>query len=154
LEPGASIAANAAILVTKVLYIKSCGEKKFVIVDAGMNDLIRSPLYGAFHFIWPVNTEARFVPERRDKDLKLEGTETVDVVGPVCEAADFFAKERGLPPMKRGDLVSVFTTGAYGFCMSSNYNARGRAAEVLVDGERFSIIRYREGYEDLISLEK
>jgi diaminopimelate decarboxylase len=84
----------------------------------------------------------------------LDGTEVVDVVGPVCEGADFFAKDRGLPPVERGDLLSVFTAGAYGFSMSSNYNARGRAAEVLVDGENFSVIRKRETYEDLTALEK
>jgi diaminopimelate decarboxylase len=154
LEPGASIAANAAILVTKVLYLKKGGEKKFVIVDAGMNDLIRPPLYDAFHFIWPVKVGREFVPVQRDKDLQLRGTQVVDVVGPICESADFFAKDRALPPVERGDLLSIFTAGAYGFSMSSNYNARGRAAEVLVDGNEFSVIRKRETYEDLIALEK
>lgn len=154
LEPGASIAANTAILVTQVLFLKTSGRKKFVIVDAGMNDLIRPPLYGAFHFIWPVKVDKEFVPDRRDKDLKLTGTEVVDVVGPICESADFFAKDRALPPVKRGDLLSIFTAGAYGFSMSSNYNARGRAAEVLVDGDKFSVIRKRETYEDLIALER
>jgi len=154
LEPGASIAANAAILVTQVLYLKTGGEKKFVIVDAAMNDLIRPPLYDAFHFVWPVRVAKDFVPERRDRDLQIEGTEVVDVVGPICESADFFAQDRALPLVKRGDLISVFTAGAYGFSMSSNYNARGRAAEVLVDGKEFSNIRKRETYEDLIALEK
>jgi diaminopimelate decarboxylase len=154
LEPGASIAANAAILVTQVLYLKTSCEKKFVIVDAAMNDLIRLPLYDAFHFIWPVKVAGKFVPDRRDKDLQIDGTEVVDVVGPICESADFFAKDRALPPVKRGDLVSIFTAGAYGFSMSSNYNARGRAAEVLVDSSEFKLIRRRETYEDLIALEK
>jgi len=154
LEPGASIAANAAILATRVLYQKTGGSKKFVIVDAGMNDLIRPPLYGAFHFIWPVEVDGKFVPKHRDRELKLEGTEVVDVVGPICESADFLAKDRALPPLRRGDLVSVFTAGAYGFSMSSNYNSRGRAAEVLVDGDRFTVIRRRESYEDLIAAEK
>ena len=154
LEPGASIAANAAILVTQVLYLKTSGRKKFVIVDAGMNDLIRPPLYDAFHFIWPVKVSEKFVPRQRDRDLQLDGTEVVDVVGPICESADFFAKDRALPPVKRGDLLSIFTAGAYGFSMSSNYNARGRAPEVLVDDDKFSIIRRRETYEDLISPEK
>jgi diaminopimelate decarboxylase len=153
LEPGASIAANAAILVTKVLYLKKGGEKKFVIVDAGMNDLIRPPLYDAFHFIWPVRVAREFVPGQRDEDLQLRGTQVVDVVGPICESADFFAKDRALPPVKRGDLLSIFTAGAYGFSMASNYNTRGRAAEVLVDGSKFSVIRKRETYNDLISLE-
>ena len=153
LEPGASIAANAAILLTQVLYLKS-GEKKFVIVDAGMNDLIRPPLYGAFHFIWPAKVAEKFAPDRRDKDLQLDGTEVVDVVGPVCEAADFFARDRALPPVKRGDLLSIFTAGAYGFSMASNYNARCLPAEVLVDSDKFTLIRKRQTYEDLIALEK
>ncbi len=154
LEPGATIAANAAVLATKVLYLKTSGRKKFVIVDAGMNDLIRPPLYDAFHFIWPVKADKKFVPPRRDKDLQLDGTVVVDVVGPVCESADFFAMDRALPPVKRGDLLSIFTAGAYGFSMSSNYNSRGRAAEVLVDDDKFKVIRKRETYGDLIALEK
>ncbi len=154
LEPGASIAANAAILVTQVLYLKNSGSKKFVIVDAAMNDLIRPPLYGAFHFIWPAKVDKKFTPPRRDRDLQLAGTEVVDVVGPICESADFFAQDRALPLVKRGDFISIFTAGAYGFAMSSNYNARSRAAEVLVDGHKFSIIRKRETYEDLTAPEK
>jgi len=154
LQPGATIAANAAILVTQVLYLKTSGRKKFVIVDAAMNDLIRPPLYGAFHFIWPVKVDEKFVPHRRDKDLQLDGTEIVDVVGPVCESADFFAKDRTILPVKRSDLLCIFTAGAYGFSMSSNYNARCRPAEVLIDGSNFSVIRKRESYEDLTSLEK
>ena len=154
LEPGKSICANAGIMLTRTVYIKRGGSKKFVIVDAGMNDLIRPSLYQAFHFIWPANVEDRFVPARREKDLAPDGTEVVDVVGPICEGADFFAKDRALPPVKRGDLLAVFAAGAYGFSMSSNYNARGRAAEVLVDGGTFSVIRKRETYEDLIALEE
>ena len=154
LEPGKSICANAGIMLTRVLYIKRGGSKKFVIVDAGMNDLIRPSLYDAFHFIWPARVNEKFVPQKRNKDLHIDGSEIVDVVGPICEGADFFAKDRFLPPTKRGDLLSVFTAGAYGFTMSSNYNARGRAAEVLVDGKKFSVIRRRETYEDLIELEK
>jgi diaminopimelate decarboxylase len=119
-----------------------------------MNDLIRPPLYDAFHFIWPVQVDKAFVPQRRDRDLQLAGTNVVDVVGPICESADFFAKDRALPPVKRGDLLSIFTAGAYGFSMSSNYNARGRAAEVLVDGNKFAVIRKRETYEDLVGLER
>jgi len=154
LEPGKSICANAGIMLTRVLYIKHGGRKKFVIVDAGMNDLIRPSLYDAFHFIWPAKVDDKFVPRQREKNLQLDGTEVVDVVGPICEGADFFAKDRALPPAERGDLLSVFTAGAYGFSMSSNYNARGRAAEVLVDGNNFSVIRKRETYEDLTALEK
>lgn len=154
LEPGASIAANAGILITQVLYLKSSGSKKFVIVDAGMNDLIRPPLYNAFHFIWPTKIDGKFIPPKRDKNLQLDGTEVVDVVGPICESADFFAKDKPLPPVKRTDLLSIFTAGAYGSTMASNYNARTRAAEVLVDGNKFSVIRKRETYEDLVSPEK
>ncbi len=154
LEPGKSICANAGIMVTRVLYTKRGGRKKFIIVDAGMNDLIRPSLYDAFHFIWPVKVDEKLVPPHREEALQLDGTEVVDVVGPICEGADFFAKDRAMPQVKRGDLLSVFTAGAYGFTMSSNYNARGRAAEVLVDGGEFSVIRKRETYEDLISLEK
>jgi len=154
LEPGASIAANAAILLTRVLYRKKGGSKEFVIVDAGMNDLIRPPLYGAFHFIWPAAVEERFSHIKRTEKLDIKGLEFVDVVGPICESTDFFAKDRALPPVKRDDLMSVFTAGAYGFTMSSNYNARGRATEVLVDGDKFTVIRKRESYDDLIALEK
>jgi len=154
LEPGASIAANAAILLTKVLYCKTGGNKKFVIVDAGMNDLIRPPLYKAFHFIWPATVEKRFSYLKRTEKLDIKGLEFVEVVGPICESADFFAKDRALPPVKRGDLLSIFTAGAYGFTMASNYNARLRAPEILVDGDKFSIIRKRESYEDLIALER
>ena len=154
LEPGKSICANAGIMLTRVLYIKRGGSKKFVIVDAGMNDLIRPSLYDAFHFIWPAEVDEKFVPHKRSKNLQMDGSEVVDVVGPICEGADFLAKDRVLPPTTRGDLLSVFTAGAYGFTMSSNYNARGRAAEVLVDGKNFSVIRKRETYEDLTVLEK
>jgi len=154
LEPGKSISANAGILLTRVLYTKQGGAKEFVIVDAGMNDLIRPALYDAFHFIWPAKVQERFVPRQRTKDLELAGAKVVDVVGPICEGADFLAEDRILPPVQRGDLLSVFTAGAYGFSMSSNYNARGRAPEVLVNGAKFSVIRKRETYEDLTALEK
>lgn len=154
LEPGKSICANAGVMLTRVLYIKKGGAKEFAIIDAGMNDLIRPSLYSAFHFIWPTRIEEGFVPDRRVEDLQLEGTRAFDVVGPICEGADFLAKDRFLPPVKRGDMLAVFTAGAYGFTMSSNYNARCRAAEVLVDGDSFTVIRRRETYEDLIALEK
>ncbi len=154
LEPGKSISANAGILLTRTLYTKQSGNKKFVIVDAGMNDLIRPPLYDAFHFIWPVKVTRNFTPARRDKNLKMDGTEVVDVVGPICESTDFFAKDRAMPPLQRGNLVAIFTAGAYSFTMSSNYNGRCRAPEVLVDGNKFEVIRKRETYEDLIEPEK
>jgi len=154
LEPGKSICANAAILLTRVLYTKQGGSKRFIIVDAGMNDLIRPSLYGAFHFIWPAQVESRFVPTGRSQDLHVDGGETVDIVGPICEGADFLAKDRSIPPVQRGDLLAVFTAGAYGFAMSSNYNARPRAPEILVTGSRFGVIRRRETYEDLVAPER
>jgi diaminopimelate decarboxylase len=154
LEPGKAIIANAGILLTRTLYTKTGGEKKFVIVDAGMNDLIRPSLYEAFHFIWPAAVEAAFVPAKRSKDLAIKGTQIVDVVGPICEGADFFAKDRPLPPVKRGDLIAIFTAGAYGFTMASNYNARPLAAEVLTDGQTWKVIRKRQSYADLTAPEK
>jgi diaminopimelate decarboxylase len=154
LEPGASIAANSSILLTRVLYLKQGGKKKFVIVDAGMNDLIRPPLYDAFHFIWPVKVPPSLIPPKKFRYLNMEGTQQVDVVGPICEGADFFAKDRPLPPVNRGDLISIFTAGAYGYTMSSNYNARPLLPEVLVDGDNFSVIRRRQTYDDLITEEK
>jgi len=154
LVPGKSVAANAAILLTRVLYVKTGGTKKFVIVDAGMNDLIRPALYDAFHFIWPVNVERQLVLDKRNKEFNPDTTEVVDIVGPICESGDFLAKDRAIPACARGDLLAVFTAGAYGHTMSSNYNARGRVPEVLVDGDKFSVIRRRESYEDLIELEK
>ena len=150
LEPGRYIAGNAGIMLTKVLYRKVGGEKKFVIVDAGMNDLIRPTLYEAFHFIWPTHIEA---PERK-KELRAEGDEKVDVVGPVCESGDYLARDRHLPATERGDLLAVFTAGAYAFSMSSNYNNRPRAAEVLVDGDTHTLIRRRETYADLVAPEE
>jgi diaminopimelate decarboxylase len=154
LEPGKSICANAGILLKRVLYTKQGGSKRFVIVDAGMNDLIRPSLYDAFHFIWPTDVESRFIPAVRSKDLHIEGSEIVDIVGPICEGADFLGKDRPIPHVERGDLVAVFTAGAYGATMSSNYNGRCRAPEVLVDGDRFHVIRRRETYEDLTALEQ
>ena len=154
LEPGASIAANSSILLTRVLFLKKGGRKKFVIVDAGMNDLIRPPLYNAFHFIWPSSVEKRFVPLKKVKQAAGEGLEKVDIVGPICEGSDFFAKDRNLPPVKRGDLVTIFTAGAYGASMSSNYNSRCLLPEVLVDGDRYTLIRRRQTYEDMIALER
>jgi diaminopimelate decarboxylase len=154
LEPGKSIMANAGILLTKVLYLKQGGRKKFVIVDAGMNDLIRPHLYDAFHFIWPAKIEERFSYLKRTEKLDIRGLEFVDIVGPICEGTDFFAKDRAIPPVHRGDLIAIFTAGAYGFTMASNYNARPMPAEVLVDGKNFKIIRRRQSYEDMIALEK
>jgi diaminopimelate decarboxylase len=154
LEPGRSISANAGILVSRAQYIKSSGDKQFVIVDAAMSDLIRPALYGGYHFIWPVNPGPDHVPPNRRADLSMEGAVKVDVVGPVCESGDFLAKDRMIPPVLRGDLVAVFSAGAYGFVMSSQYNSRPRAPEILVDGDGYRVIRRRETYDDLIAAEQ
>jgi diaminopimelate decarboxylase len=153
-EPGRYIAGNSGILLTKVLYRKQGGEKKFVIVDAGMNDLIRPTLYESYHHIWPVKPDAANVPTQRNKSTEPVNGETVDIVGPICESGDYLAKARPLPQTKRGDLLAVFTAGAYGFAMSSNYNNRPRLPEVLVDGSSYKVIRRRETYEDLVALER
>ena len=141
LEPGRVITGNAGILVTEVQYTKinTGGEqnKRFVIVDAAMNDLTRPSLYGAYHDIKPVMEETN-------------NRQMVDIVGPICESGDFMAKDRMLPEVRQGDLLAIMSSGAYGFSMSSNYNSRPRAAEVLVSGDRFTIIRSRENHEDLI----
>ena len=151
IEPGRSLAANTGVLLTKVLYLKQGGKKNFVIVDSAMNDLIRPALYDAFHFIWPVNVTDEFLPAQRLESMELPGTKKFDVVGPICETADYLARDRFLPPVQRDDLLAVFTAGAYGFAMSSQYNSRPRAAEVLVDGETYRVIRKRETYHDLIA---
>jgi len=141
MEPGRSIAGNAGILVTKTLYLKKAEEKEFIIVDAGMNDLIRPSLYGAYHHLLPV------VRKKRDTVL-------CDVVGPICESSDFLATERELSRVKQGEYLAVMGAGAYGFSMSSNYNSRPRAAEVLVKGRGHFLIRKRETFSDLIRKEK
>jgi diaminopimelate decarboxylase len=150
LEPGRSISCNAGILLAQVQYTKQGGTKKFVIIDAAMNDLIRPTLYESYHFIWPANPGTALVPANRQSSLRTAGDEKVDVVGPICESGDYLAKDRYLPALRRHDLVAIFSAGAYGMAMASNYNARPRAAEVLVDGDAYSIIRKRETYEDLI----
>jgi len=153
-EPGRYISGNAGILLTRVLYRKLGGTKRFVIVDAGMNDLIRPTLYEAYHHIWPTRPGAGNLERARYKDFVPVNSETVDVVGPVCESGDYLALGRVLPPTKRGDLLAVFTAGAYGFSMASNYNNRPRPAEVLVDGDAYRVIRKRETLEDLVSPER
>jgi diaminopimelate decarboxylase len=136
-EPGRLLVGNAGILLTRVLYRKDRPQKKFVIVDAGMNDLIRPALYGSFHQIVPVT--------RRSGELV-----EADVVGPVCESGDCFAASRRMAPVESGDLLAIFSAGAYGFSMASQYNSRPRPAEVLVDGANHRLIRRRESYEDLV----
>jgi len=142
LEPGRFIVGNAGILVTKVLYIKETPKKKFVIVDAGMNDLIRPALYNAYHKILLLTTN----------DQRL--TTKYDIVGPICESADFFAKDRMMPKVQEGDYLAIMGAGAYGFSMSSNYNSRCRAEEILVVRDRVFVIRKRESYQDLVRNEE
>jgi diaminopimelate decarboxylase len=138
LEPGRVLVGNAGVLVTRVLYLKRHGKKTFVVVDAAMNDLVRPAFYDAWHGIEPVEA-----PPRGARAVAC------DVVGPVCESSDFLARDRKLVPPAEGDLLCVRTAGAYGFAMSSNYNSRPRAAEVLVDGETAGLARARETYPDL-----
>ena len=138
LEPGRLLVGNAGVLLTRVRYLKRAEHKKFVIVDAGMNDLIRPALYQSYHEIVPVHEAGE------------AAREPVDVVGPVCESADFFAQDRPLPEMKEGDLLALMSAGAYGFAMASNYNSRPLPAEALVQGESFSLIRRRQTMEDLV----
>jgi len=137
LEPGRVLVGNAGILVTKVLYRKSGEEKNFVIVDAGMNDLLRPTLYNAFHAIEPVvNSKENLI--------------VADVVGPICESSDFLAVDRSICDVESGDLLAVMSAGAYGYVMSSNYCSRPRVAEVMVKDDRFHVIKTRENYEDLV----
>ncbi len=141
LEPGRAIIGPAGALLTRVLYCKKNGRKEFIIVDAAMNDLIRPSLYGAYHEIVPA-------------EAKGKGSRIVDVVGPVCETGDFFARDRELPGISQGDLLAILDTGAYGVSLASNYNSRPRPAEVLVEGSRVKIIRRRETIDDLLVAER
>ncbi|GAB4229017.1 MAG: diaminopimelate decarboxylase [Deltaproteobacteria bacterium] len=147
LEPGRVLVGNAGVLLTEVLYTKPVpspagrGRKHFFIVDAAMNDLARPSLYGSYHAILPVGKARR-------------GSVTADVVGPICESGDFLAKDRRMPPCKAGDLLAVMSAGAYGFSMSSNYNTRPRAAEVMVSGDRFEVVRPRETVRELYRTER
>jgi diaminopimelate decarboxylase len=154
MEPGRVVAGNAGILVSRVIYTKQSGEKRFLIQDAAMNDLIRPALYESFHRTWPVSVPAGLPAPPDDFEAAIAGTEPWDVVGPVCESGDFLAKDRALPPLGRGDLLAVFSAGAYGMVMASNYNTRPRAAEVLVDGAQARLVRRRETYEDLLGPER
>ena len=140
LEPGRFLVGQAGALVTRVLQVKRNGKKTFVITDAAMNDLIRPALYQAYHEIVPVKP-------------RTGRARVVDVVGPVCETGDFFARDRKLPPVEAGDLLALLDAGAYGMAQSSNYNSRPRAAEVLVEGERARLIRRRETVADLLAPE-
>ncbi len=149
LEPGRFIVGNAGILLARVLYVKDSASKRYYVVDAGMNDLIRPSLYDAFHEIWPA--EGELPPPSRGGSAEGATLRAADVVGPICESGDYLALGRALPEIAAGELIAVFTAGAYGFAMSSNYNSRPRPAEVMVDGGKASLIRKRESYESLIA---
>jgi diaminopimelate decarboxylase len=141
-EPGRFLSANAGYFLTKVLYEKQNGEKKFVVVDGAMNDLLRPSLYKAYHKIEAIT------------DNDKNDTQKVDIVGPVCESGDFFAKDYELPKLNHNDLLVIGSAGAYGFGMGSNYNTRGRSAEVALQGGKDRLIRKRESFDDLIALER
>src|SRR6185369_16898050 len=141
LEPGRTIIGPCGALITRVLYRKQNDSKRFLVVDSGMNDLIRPSLYGAHHEIIPAK-------------LNSKASETVDVVGPICETGDFFARDRELPSVAAAELIALLDTGAYGMSISSNYNTRGRAAEVMVDGKKVKLIRRRESVKDQIRIEE
>ena len=140
LEPGRLLVGNAGVLLTRVRYIKKSGRKKFAIVDAGMNDLIRPALYHSYHEIVPVE-------KRTERKKKME---KIDIVGPVCESGDFFALDREMPEIREGDLLAIMSAGAYGFVMASNYNSRPLPAEALVRGDKVGLIRKRQKWEDLV----
>ena len=140
MEPGRALVGNAGVLLTRVLYIKDTGKKHFVVVDAGMNDLVRPALYGSYHQI---------VPEMEPRGENRQA----DVVGPLCETGDFLAQDREMPAVQPGDLLAVLTTGAYGFVLSSNYNSRPPPAEVMVHANQAELIRPRETVDDLMARE-
>ncbi len=152
IEPGRTISANAGILVTSVQYVKKTDHHKHIIItDTGMHHLIRPALYDAEHFIWPIKTDAPFSEVKRALNVDFEGSIECDIVGPICESSDYLAKGRKLPPVQPTDRLAIFTAGAYGMVMSSQYNAQTRPAEYLVDKDKIILIRERENYQDLIS---
>ena len=152
MEPGRSIMANSGILLSRVQHVKKGRAKTFVICDAGMHTLIRPALYRAFHFVWPVDWSGE--PPLFLEDPGLPNLETCDLVGPICETGDFLARDRSLPNMERGDLVAIFSAGAYGMSMVSNYNDHGRPAEVLVDGDSAQLINERQTLAALLETER
>ena len=152
IEPGRSIAANAGVLLLRVVVRKESGGRIFLVLDGGMNVLLRPSHYDAFHFAWPAECET--VPSTRTESPDLPNLETVDLVGPICETGDFIARDRSFPPCRRGDLVAIYAAGAYGMTMASRYNAMPLPAEVMVDGDQATIIRRRESWEDLVDHER
>ena len=149
-EPGRFLIGNAGVLLTRVRYIKQTGNKKFAIVDAGMNDLIRPALYQSYHEIVPCRASVSDADPSMSKS-NSKSLEKIDIVGPVCESGDFFALDREMPELHEGDLLAIMSAGAYGFVMASNYNSRPLPAEALVRGEKFALIRKRQTWEDLVS---
>jgi diaminopimelate decarboxylase len=151
MEPGRTISANAGILVTSVQYIKKVsGDKSVIITDTGMHHLIRPALYNASHFIWPIDPGEAFSVSERKFEQTMDGLVSCDVVGPICESSDYLAKDRKLPPLAPDHRLAIFTAGAYGIVMSSQYNAQPRPAEYMVSGNTVNRIREREVYGDLI----
>jgi diaminopimelate decarboxylase len=150
IEPGRFIVGNAGVLLTRVRYIKQTGRKKFAVVDAGMNDLIRPALYQSYHEIVPCRASAVADADPSMSMSKGKSLEKIDIVGPVCESGDFFALDREMPEVHEGDLLAIMSAGAYGFVMASNYNSRPLPAEVLVRGDKFALIRQRQTWEDLV----
>jgi len=153
MEPGRAIVADAGLLLSRVQYVKPGRERTFIIGDAGMHTLLRPALYGAYHFIWPVRVAPAFAPASRAERQPMPGLVSSDVVGPICESSDFLAQRRDLPPVRSGDLLAVFGAGAYGMSMGSTYNDHPRPAEVLVDGDRATLIRPRQDLRALIEPE-
>lgn len=145
-EPGRFLVGNAGVLLTRVRYMKQSGVKKFAIVDAGMNDLVRPALYQSYHQIVPVEEPITNKNKSRNKNR----IERIDIVGPVCESGDFFALDREMPEVRERDLLAIMSAGAYGFVMASNYNSRPLAAEALVRGDGFALIRKRQTWKDLV----
>jgi len=151
IEPGRTISANAGILVTSIQYIKKAGlDRNILITDTGMHHLIRPALYNAKHFIWPLKSGASFSVTERKIDMNFDGLEEYDVVGPICESSDYLAKNRKLPPVQPSDRLAIFTAGAYGMVMSSQYNSQPRPAEYMIDRDKIILIRERETYDDLL----
>jgi diaminopimelate decarboxylase len=138
-EPGRALVGNAGLLLTRVVRVKDGEARRFLIVDAAMNDLVRPAMYGSFHTIRPVREAAPGAAES-----------PVDIVGPICESSDLFAAQRNLPPVVADELLAILSCGAYGFVMASTYNLRPLAAEVMVDGDRFAVVRPRQSYDDLL----
>ena len=145
-EPGRFLIGNAGVLLTRVRYIKQTGNKKFAIVDAGMNDLIRPALYQSYHEIVPCRASV----SDAEPSTRMIKKGKIDIVGPVCESGDFFALDREMPELREGDLLAIMSAGAYGFVMASNYNSRPLPAEALVRGDKLALIRKRQTWDDLV----